>query len=107
MVYDFRLLFYLIAGIIYLLGMILYSAGWGAERVQRICGIEADAFYLANCTLGKTFFILLTIQEGLFTSQILRKASTERILAPSPRIVFAHLFLTGRFAYSRKARILN
>jgi len=33
--------------------MILYPAGWGAERVQRICGPEADAFYLANCSLGK------------------------------------------------------
>lgn len=32
--------------------MILYPAGWGAERVQRICGPEADAFYLAECSLG-------------------------------------------------------
>lgn len=40
------------AGILYLFGMILYPAGWGAERVQRICGPEADAFYLANCSLG-------------------------------------------------------
>jgi len=41
------------AGLLYLFGMILYPAGWGAERVQRICGPEADAFYLANCSLGK------------------------------------------------------
>lgn len=39
-------------GIIYLLGMILYPAGWGAERVRWICGIEATAFYLGDCTLG-------------------------------------------------------
>lgn len=36
--------------------MILYPAGWGAERVQRICGPEADAFYLAECTLGSRNF---------------------------------------------------
>lgn len=33
--------------------MILYPAGWGAERVRRICGIEATAFYLGDCSLGK------------------------------------------------------
>ncbi|PBC29508.1 Lipoma HMGIC fusion partner [Apis cerana cerana] len=32
------------------------AAGWGAERVQRICGSEADAFYLAECSLGWAFY---------------------------------------------------
>lgn len=59
--YTFRSIFFIdnstypfgsSAGIFYLLGMILYPAGWGAERVQRICGPEADAFYLAECSLG-------------------------------------------------------
>ncbi|XP_078032594.1 LHFPL tetraspan subfamily member 2a protein-like [Augochlora pura] len=49
-----------IAGISYILGMILYPAGWGAERVQRICGLEADAFYLADCKLGWAFYSALT-----------------------------------------------
>ncbi|XP_066587747.1 LHFPL tetraspan subfamily member 2 protein [Prorops nasuta] len=48
-----------VAGILYLLGMILYPAGWGAERVQRICGPDADAFYLADCTLGWAFYSAL------------------------------------------------
>lgn len=47
-------IFVIFIGILYLFGMILYPAGWGAERVQRICGPEADAFYLANCSLGKS-----------------------------------------------------
>jgi hypothetical protein len=44
---------FIFIGILYIFGMILYPAGWGAERVQRICGPEADAFYPANCNLGK------------------------------------------------------
>jgi len=47
--------------------MILYPAGWGAERVQRICGSEADAFYLANCSLGKSktpIYLLLKILKN-------------------------------------------
>lgn len=53
----------LCSGISYLLGMILYPAGWGADRVQRICGPEADAFYLADCSLGKTPFLVIFSNE--------------------------------------------
>lgn len=62
------------AGILYLFGMILYPAGWGAERVQRICGPEADAFYLANCSLGiqirvsRTFRLCVLRREKPFLS---------------------------------------
>lgn len=34
------------------MGMILYPAGWGAERVRRICGLDASPFYLCDCSLG-------------------------------------------------------
>lgn len=60
------LLRFLPTGIFYLLGMILYPAGWGAERVQRICGPEANAFYLAECSLGsKSVYDSLHSQDTL------------------------------------------
>lgn len=45
--------------------MILYPAGWGAERVQRICGSEANAFYLAECSLGSKNVQLFTFSRHL------------------------------------------
>lgn len=59
------LLRFLPTGIFYLLGMILYPAGWGAERVQRICGSEANAFYLAECSLGSKNVQLFTFSRHL------------------------------------------
>lgn len=54
---------FIFTGILYILGMILYPAGWGAERVQRICGSEADAFYPANCSLGKFKIAMFKIKR--------------------------------------------
>ncbi|XP_011496427.1 PREDICTED: lipoma HMGIC fusion partner-like 2 protein [Ceratosolen solmsi marchali] len=73
-----------IAGIIYLLGMILYPAGWGAERVQRICGTEADAFYLANCTLGWAFYsaafgVTLTFACAIFSGQAEKSTASDKV----------------------------
>lgn len=33
--------------------MVLYLGGLGTERVKLVCGAQADAFYLGNCTPGK------------------------------------------------------
>lgn len=41
------------AGVLYLLGLSLYAGGWGAERVQRLCGSDASPFYLDSCSLGR------------------------------------------------------
>lgn len=42
-------------GIFYILGLVVYPAGWGAQRVQKLCGHEAAPFFPAECNLGKSF----------------------------------------------------
>ncbi|XP_058798354.1 LHFPL tetraspan subfamily member 2 protein [Phymastichus coffea] len=73
-----------IAGIAYLLGMIFHAGGWGADRVRRICGIEADAFYLANCSLGWAFYcavvgIVLTFACAIFSGQAEKSTASDRV----------------------------
>lgn len=73
-----------IAGIFYLLGMILYPAGWGAERVQRICGPEADAFYLAECSLGWAFYsavigVGLTFVCAVISGQAEKSTASDKV----------------------------
>lgn len=40
------------AGIGGMLALFCYMLGWGAPRVLRVCGPDADAFYAAECTIG-------------------------------------------------------
>lgn len=40
-------------GLVYLIGMVLYPAGWGAERVKKMCGKDADIFSPGDCVLGE------------------------------------------------------
>ncbi|XP_031784918.1 LHFPL tetraspan subfamily member 2 protein isoform X2 [Nasonia vitripennis] len=73
-----------VAGIIYLLGMILYPAGWGAERVQRICGMDAYAFYPASCTLGWAFYcavfgVMLTFVCAVFSNQAEKSTASDKV----------------------------
>ncbi|XP_034950271.1 LHFPL tetraspan subfamily member 2 protein [Chelonus insularis] len=73
-----------IAGIIYLLGMVLYPAGWGAERVRRICGLEASAFYLGDCTLGWAFYsavigIVLTFLCAVLSAQAEKSTASDKV----------------------------
>ncbi|XP_053978552.1 LHFPL tetraspan subfamily member 2 protein [Hylaeus anthracinus] len=73
-----------IAGISYLLGMILYPAGWGAERVQRICGPESDAFYIADCTLGWAFYsamigVGLTFVCAVISGQAEKSTASDKV----------------------------
>ncbi|KAK0084571.1 hypothetical protein PV325_006774 [Microctonus aethiopoides] len=73
-----------IAGIIYLLGMILYPAGWGAERVRRICGIEATAFYLGDCSLGWAFYsaaigVALTFVCAVLSAQAEKSTASDKV----------------------------
>lgn len=42
-------------GIFYILGLVMYPAGWGAHRVQKLCGLDAAPFFPAECHLGKPF----------------------------------------------------
>lgn len=73
-----------VAGILYLLGMVLFPAGWGAERVQRICGSEAEAFYLAECTFGWAFYsasmgIALTFFCAVYSGQAEKSTASDKV----------------------------
>ncbi|XP_037114462.1 LHFPL tetraspan subfamily member 2a protein-like [Syngnathus acus] len=45
-----------IAGLLLLVGLMLYPAGWGSEKVISYCGDEASPFRPALCSLGWAFY---------------------------------------------------
>ncbi|XP_057328693.1 LHFPL tetraspan subfamily member 2 protein isoform X1 [Microplitis mediator] len=73
-----------IAGIFYLMGMILYPAGWGAERVRRICGHDASPFYLCDCSLGWAFYsaaigVALTFVCAVLSAQAEKSTASDKV----------------------------
>lgn len=47
------LTFYIFSGLLYLMGVICFAAGWGSERVVMLCGTQAEPFVSADCMTGK------------------------------------------------------
>ncbi|XP_016928670.1 LHFPL tetraspan subfamily member 2 protein [Drosophila suzukii] len=45
-----------VAGISVMLALFLHPMGWGAGRVQRLCGPDAEPFYPADCSIGISFY---------------------------------------------------
>ncbi|ALC42362.1 CG3770 [Drosophila busckii] len=45
-----------LAGISVMLALFLHPLGWRATRVQRLCGVEAEPFYPADCSIGISFY---------------------------------------------------
>lgn len=45
-----------IAGLLLMVGLMLYPAGWGSEKVMGYCGAEASPFRPAMCSLGWAFY---------------------------------------------------
>lgn len=60
-----------IAGLFCLIGLILYPAGWGTERVQKICGEYASPYSIDNCSLGWSFYLNIASICLIFISSIL------------------------------------
>lgn len=42
-----------VAGIFVMVAIFCHMLGWGANRVHRLCGPEAEPFYAAECRIGK------------------------------------------------------
>ncbi|XP_054263198.1 LHFPL tetraspan subfamily member 2a protein-like [Macrosteles quadrilineatus] len=40
------------AGLFYIMGLVLYAAGWGSPRVVKLCGRDAGPFTVGDCTFG-------------------------------------------------------
>ncbi|XP_030373143.1 LHFPL tetraspan subfamily member 2a protein [Scaptodrosophila lebanonensis] len=45
-----------LAGISVLLSLFMHPLGWRAQRVQRLCGMEVEPFYLAGCSIGSSMY---------------------------------------------------
>ncbi|XP_047447105.1 LHFPL tetraspan subfamily member 2a protein-like [Mugil cephalus] len=45
-----------IGGLLLMVGLMLYPAGWGSEKVIKYCGVEASPFRPAQCSLGWAFY---------------------------------------------------
>ncbi|XP_029365592.1 LHFPL tetraspan subfamily member 2a protein-like [Echeneis naucrates] len=45
-----------IAGLLLMVGLMLYPAGWGSEKVIAYCGPEASPFRPSQCSLGWAFY---------------------------------------------------
>ncbi|XP_017070428.1 LHFPL tetraspan subfamily member 2a protein [Drosophila eugracilis] len=45
-----------VAGICVMMALFLHPIGWRAARVQRLCGPDAEPFYLADCTIGVSVY---------------------------------------------------
>ncbi|CAG9813779.1 unnamed protein product [Phaedon cochleariae] len=46
-----------IAGICYIIGVMLHPMAWGSSRVQKLCGRDASPFYPGDCSLGAGLYL--------------------------------------------------
>ncbi|XP_032831807.2 LHFPL tetraspan subfamily member 2 protein [Petromyzon marinus] len=60
-----------VAGLLLLLGLVLYAAGWGSPRVRDLCGPSAGPFRPASCSLGWAFYSALGATVGAFACAML------------------------------------
>lgn len=59
------------AGLCYILALMLYPAGWGAERVKLVCGELAGPYSIGDCSLGWAFFLSLGATLVTFICSVL------------------------------------
>ncbi|XP_059480301.1 LHFPL tetraspan subfamily member 2a protein-like [Neocloeon triangulifer] len=59
------------AGLLYVVGLMMFPFGFGSERVQRLCGHGSAVFYLEDCTLGWSFYVALLGIIGTFICAVL------------------------------------
>ncbi|KAG8198916.1 hypothetical protein JTE90_015126 [Oedothorax gibbosus] len=48
-----------IAGIMFMLALVLYPAGWGSKRIQMVCSSKVAPYYIGDCNLGWTYFLAI------------------------------------------------
>jgi len=67
----------LIASISVLISIIFHAMGWGEDRVQRLCGPDAEAFWPGDCRIGRSlYFAAASVLLCLFCAGISRKAES-------------------------------
>ncbi|XP_035999816.1 LHFPL tetraspan subfamily member 2a protein-like [Fundulus heteroclitus] len=60
-----------IGGLLLMVGLMLYPAGWGSERVIALCGTEALPFRPAQCSLGWAFYAAIGGTLATFLCSVL------------------------------------
>lgn len=58
-------------GLLLMVGLMLYPAGWGSEKVKSYCGQEASPFRPAMCSLGWAFYAAIGGTLGSFLCAVL------------------------------------
>ncbi|XP_054721846.1 LHFPL tetraspan subfamily member 2 protein-like [Uloborus diversus] len=60
-----------IAGLLFLLGLLLYPAGWGSRRIQMVCGNRVGPYILGDCFIGWTYYLAMTGTAVTFVCSLL------------------------------------
>ncbi|KAK5619219.1 LHFPL tetraspan subfamily member 2a protein [Crenichthys baileyi] len=60
-----------IGALLLMVGLMLYPAGWGSEKVILFCGMEASPFRPALCSLGWAFYAAIGGTLGTFLCSVL------------------------------------
>ncbi|XP_019743652.1 lipoma HMGIC fusion partner-like 2 protein [Hippocampus comes] len=60
-----------VAGLLLMVGLMLYPAGWGSEKVTGYCGVEASPFRPALCSLGWAFYAAIGGTLATFLCSVL------------------------------------
>lgn len=72
-----------VAGLFYILGMMLYPGGWSEWRVQHICP-SAKIYHLGECTLGWAFYcavlgVALTFVCAMLSEQAEKSTASDQV----------------------------
>ncbi|XP_006626784.1 LHFPL tetraspan subfamily member 2b [Lepisosteus oculatus] len=73
-----------IAGLFLILGLMLYPAGWGSDKVLNYCGTEASPYKVGQCSLGWAFYTaiggtVLTFICAVFSAQAEIATSSDKV----------------------------
>ncbi|XP_023679081.1 LHFPL tetraspan subfamily member 2a protein [Paramormyrops kingsleyae] len=73
-----------IAGLFLILGLMLYPAGWGSDKVVTYCGAEASPYKPGMCSLGWAFYTAiggtaLTFICAVFSAQAEIATSSDKV----------------------------
>lgn len=67
-------------GLLLMVGLMLYPAGWGSEKVIAYCGSEASPFRPAQCSFGWAFYAAI---GGTLTTFLCAVLSAQAEIATS------------------------
>lgn len=73
-----------IGGLLCVIGLVIYPAGWGTTRVKRNCGEYADPYIIDRCSLGWSFYLciigtILTFACSVLSIQAEHSTSSRKV----------------------------